>query len=217
VSFLSHLYDFRTVLGPLGLQKKYYEEMINLADIKKGDKILDIGCGTGLLGLLLKERFDDSIDFWGIDTKLYFLKAARKKAKQKGAVLKLQSGCVENIPVKTESFDFVFCTLVFHHLNPDRLNAGLKEIKRILKPNAKLIIFDYCPPQSFSHYGLVIITYLWTSIIEYGKYLFQGKLPFLLNEKGFANVEIISLSKVWPLAIYKTKKSREERPKKGKD
>jgi len=203
----SKLYNFRTGIGPFGLQKKYYLELIGLANIKRGDKILDVGCGTGTLGFLAKKKYGSSIDYYAIDPNIHFLEYAQKRFIKNEFGVGLHKAVIESLPMKNESFDFVFCTLVFHHLLPNIIESGLKEINRVLKKDAKLLIFDYTKPKNIIHYFWYYLTYFWTSIIEYGNYFFQGKYINLLQNNGFGKVDTYYVSRYLPFAIYQTKKN----------
>jgi len=202
---MTFVYDLRTIIYPLRLQTKYYKQLIKNAKIENGFKILDIGCGTGILGIILKEVYGDSIEYFAIDPKKYVVKAARIKALNNNCDFKILSGKIENIPFKDKSFDVIFCNLVVHHLPMDILKTGLSEIRRVLKSKANLLIFDYCPTSSLVHYIMFIITYIWTSIHEYGKVLFKGKMVVYLEEEEFSDINVSQISSLLPLAIYRAK------------
>ncbi|MCX5867894.1 MAG: class I SAM-dependent methyltransferase [Proteobacteria bacterium] len=194
----------RTIIYPLTLQTKYYHKIINMAEIKNGFRILDIGCGTGMLGILLKTLYGSSIEYFAVDPNKYVVKAAQIKADKNNYNFKILRGKIENMPFKDKSFDLIFCNLVVHHLPLNIFKTGLSEIRRVLKSKANLLIFDYCPTHSFVHYIVYLITYVWTSIHEHGKDLFKGRMPIHL-EKEFSDINVFQISKLFPLAIYRAK------------
>jgi len=203
IIYISYIYDMRTIIYPLTLQSKYYKQLIEMGKIKKGCRILDIGSGTGILGMLLNKLYGDSISYYAIDSGKYVTKASQIKGKSNNGKNKVVRGRIESIPFADNSFDLVYCNLVIHHLAQDVLEFSLDEIKRVLKPKGTLYVFDYCPTRSFVHYAMYIITYIWTSVYENGKVLFQGKMPIYLEENGFKNIKEFPISDLFPLAIYR--------------
>ncbi|MGB9911609.1 MAG: class I SAM-dependent methyltransferase [Microgenomates group bacterium] len=99
--------------------------------VKKGEKILDAGCGTGYL---LNFVCPPLVEGMGVDISSF----AIKKAKKLFPKLKFFQADITNLPFKDNFFDKVFSINVFEHLkNPQK---ALKEIKRILKPEGIFII-----------------------------------------------------------------------------
>lgn len=96
-----------------------------------GDSVLDIGCGTGEMGLLIKEKFNSKV--YGLDIN----GAAVKKANKNGIIARL--GDVEKKwPYDNGSINSVLCVQMIEHLvNPDFF---LEESKRVLKKNGLVII-----------------------------------------------------------------------------
>lgn len=105
-----------------------------LAEVKSGQKVLDIGCGTGRVCVQLEEK---GIDYFGIDISEAEI-ALAKKACPKGD---FQTGSMMNLPYKNEEFDVVFHIAVLHHLltKPERAKA-VSEAFRVLKPGGQLNI-----------------------------------------------------------------------------
>jgi SAM-dependent methyltransferase len=93
----------------------------------RGKNVLDIGCGSGDVGALLRGR----MDVYGVDEQSLALKAAQTK----GIKTKLSS-IEKNLPYPSSFFDNVICKDVFEHLvHPHDL---LREIHRVLKGGGKL-------------------------------------------------------------------------------
>ena len=114
-----------------GIQKK----MLKHLEIKKNSRILDAGCGTGNL-LILLSKLDKNLNLKGIDISKEMLKTAGKKLKNK-AKLKLMSA--EELSYKGK-FDFIFSTEAFHHYyNQEK---AMQNFSRALKKHGKLVIVD---------------------------------------------------------------------------
>lgn len=94
------------------------------------NKVLDVGCGTGLLSSLMKNQGNDVC---GIDIS----EVALKKAELRGIKVKL-GNIDNNLPFDDDIFDVVVCSEVIEHLfNPIE---SLEEIQRVLKPEGYLVL-----------------------------------------------------------------------------
>ena len=89
-----------------GGEKRLRERILKLADIKSGDKVLDIGCGTGTSALIIAKDVGDEGEVVGIDLSSRMLDIARKKLKRSGFrnVTFLQANA-EDIPYPDSYFD----------------------------------------------------------------------------------------------------------------
>ncbi len=105
--------------------------------VKNGDNVLDIGCGNGRLYQLFG---DLSISFTGIDISEKLIEIAREKYEN----CKFEVGDMVELPFEDEKFDVIFSLVAFHHLpNEDMQLKALKEMKRVLKPDGKIILLNW--------------------------------------------------------------------------
>jgi demethylmenaquinone methyltransferase/2-methoxy-6-polyprenyl-1,4-benzoquinol methylase len=111
------------------------EVMLELLGIKQGDKVLDVGTGTGVLVPLLS-RFTGEADITAIDFAENMITAAKKKFP--GSAVTFISGDVLEYPFEIESFDFVVCYSVFPHL--DNHAKALRRLAVLLKPGGVIAI-----------------------------------------------------------------------------
>jgi len=100
-------------------------------------RILDIGCGNcrNLLDFA-KQGFE----CYGIDFSEEMLKHADEFAKKNNIKIKLKKARAENLPFNDNSFDYVLCVAVLHHLRKKEQIKALKEILRALKPEGRALI-----------------------------------------------------------------------------
>lgn len=114
--------------------KKYIDYLLlklKGVSFEGGNRILDVGCGIGLLGAILREKYNTTV--YGIDRS----KIAVKKAKEAGVLAKV-SNIEKKWPFKNKGFDIVIAQQVIEHLiNPDFF---VEESKRVLKNGGFLII-----------------------------------------------------------------------------
>ena len=189
-------YDRGISILTRGKLDESYDRLI--AYVKKGERVLDIGCGTGRL--TLKAAFKGAM-VKGIDVNAQMLEIAQKKvveAKLSKTVELSEMGVAELGNEESNSFDVVTSGLCFSELNENEIKFTLNEIKRILKPNGLLLIADEVKPKSISKkflYGLIkfpliVITYIITQTTTHAV---QG-LPEKIKATGL-KIESIRLNK----------------------
>jgi demethylmenaquinone methyltransferase/2-methoxy-6-polyprenyl-1,4-benzoquinol methylase len=111
------------------------ELMVGLLDIKHGDKVLDVGTGTGVL-LPILSLFTNENDITAIDVAEEMIRVAKQKFKDTG--ITFIAGDALDYPFEAESFDFVICYSMFPHF-PDKKKA-IECLIRLLKKGGKLAV-----------------------------------------------------------------------------
>ncbi|MEI7554827.1 class I SAM-dependent methyltransferase [Candidatus Chlorohelix sp.] len=120
--------------------------VIELAEIKAGDTVLDLGCGPGNLTLNAKANVGKTGKVFGIDAAPEMIELANKKAAEKGVEVGFQVAYAQELPFADATFDVVISRLVFHHLPGDLKLQALNEIQRVLKPGGKCLVVDFDMP-----------------------------------------------------------------------
>ncbi|MDD1702546.1 MAG: methyltransferase domain-containing protein [Methanoregula sp.] len=118
-------------------------QLLGELEIKKGDRVLDVGCGTGRLIEYIVKAFGNSVELVGLEPSEHRIKIAHKKvAAYPNVSFKTGSDRdLRNFP--DNSFDIVYINSVFHHIpNTAAKAAALVYIHRILKSGGKLGISD---------------------------------------------------------------------------
>lgn len=121
--------------------------LIEQAALEAGFRALDIGCGTGSLTLLVK-KLHPGVEVVGLDPDAKALSIAKRKARRAGLAIQLDQGFSDQLPYPGASFDRVFSSLMFHHLDQEVKSATLREVRRVLKPGGSLHLLDFGPPRS---------------------------------------------------------------------
>jgi len=119
-----------------------------LAGVKPGNKVLDVGCGSGRLTIAAQNWVGTTGEAQGIDPAPEMITIAQKNAARASLAAKFQVGLVEAIPFPDATFDVVLSRLVMHHLPGDLKQRGLAEMRRVLKPGGLCLIVDFEPPKS---------------------------------------------------------------------
>lgn len=117
-------------------------ELIAQAALEPGQRVLDVGCGTGNLALLLRGLHPD-VEYLGIDPDPLALSRARRKAERAGESLAFEQGSCEALPFPDASFDRVFSSFMYHHLDAALKKALLAEALRVLRPGGRLHLLDF--------------------------------------------------------------------------
>jgi ubiquinone/menaquinone biosynthesis C-methylase UbiE len=105
-----------------------HKKAITLLNPQEGEKIVDLGCGTGELVKLLSDRGVEAV---GVDYMEEFLEVAIKNNPLSTFIL----ADIRKLPFENESFDKFSCLGTLVCLSKDDVKLALYEINRILKPN----------------------------------------------------------------------------------
>ncbi len=168
----------------LGRERALREMTVNLAQVKPGDSILEVGCGTGTLTLAAKRQAGPSGQAFGIDIIPAMVELSRRKAEQAGESVAFQLGSMDNIPFPANSFDVVLCSFMIFHMSEATRRKGIAEVYRVLKPQGRWLIVDLAlPPQPLQR---AIAQRLLGGMLEHD---LHELLP-LMEAAGFSGLEI---------------------------
>ncbi|MFN8413990.1 MAG: methyltransferase domain-containing protein [Anaerolineales bacterium] len=136
------LYEFIVWAMARGKEGQFRKFIADLVDLKKGESVLDVGCGTGTMAILAKQYVGEEGKSCGIEPSLEMVSFARKKAKKQNAIIEINPGCIEQINYPAKSFDVLLCLIVMHHMPDETKIQGIKEMARVLKPGGRLVVVD---------------------------------------------------------------------------
>jgi ubiquinone/menaquinone biosynthesis C-methylase UbiE len=178
-------YDFFVGLMTLRQEPKVRQATLELAKIRPGDCILEVGCGTGSLTLAAKTKAGPQSQVYGVDIAPDMIAAARQKAARAGQDVQFQVGRIETIPFPDGKFNLVLSSLMMHHVTgADAKQKGIAEILRVLIPGGRLLIVDIEPPQKLLFKGLAGLV-LGREMLAHNVREF---IP-LLEKAGFINIK----------------------------
>ncbi len=136
------LYEFIVWVMARGKEQAFRKFIAKLAELKKGESVLDVGCGTGTMALLAKQYVGETGKSCGIEPSAEMVFFAKQKAKRQNALIDINPGVIEQIDYPSQSFDAILCLIVIHHMPDETKIQGIKEMARVLKPGGRLVIVD---------------------------------------------------------------------------
>jgi ubiquinone/menaquinone biosynthesis C-methylase UbiE len=120
--------------------------LIDESRLHPGQKVLDVGCGTGTLLLQIRRAFP-SAELAGLDPDPKALARARKKADRERVAVRLDQGFADALPYPDGAFDRVFSSLMFHHVEAADRAKMLREVRRVLAPGGSFHLLDFAGPE----------------------------------------------------------------------
>jgi demethylmenaquinone methyltransferase/2-methoxy-6-polyprenyl-1,4-benzoquinol methylase len=139
-------YDAMNSLMTAGLHHRWRQRAAARAQLREGDRALDVCCGTGDLALELARHVGPSGTVIGCDFSQPMLDLARAKSVRSWATtVRFEHADALQLPYEEESFDAV--TVGFGVRNLADLDRGLAEMARVLKPGGRLVILEITQPR----------------------------------------------------------------------
>jgi SAM-dependent methyltransferase len=206
--WLTPLYDplVSRVMPELALKRRLVEG----ARVEPGQRVLDVGCGTGTLVILAKQRQPEA-QVVGLDPDDRILRRARAKAARRGLDIEFERGTATKLPYPDGSFDRVLTTLVLHHLKTDDKRRACREMLRVLRPGGELHVADFDRPHTCLMRAISLVT---RHFEEVGDNI-QGLLPAMVCDAGFEEVRRTSrlATAFGTVAIYTAIKPEDRGPR----
>ena len=203
--WLTRFYD--PIVRATTRESAFKRELVEQAHLQHEHRILDLGCGTGTLAIMIKDSCPGA-EVVGIDGDAEVLAIARTKVALTGGTVQFDPGVATQLPYGLASFDRVLSSLLFHHLHRAEKMIALREAFRVLKPGGELHIADWGRPDGV----LMRVAFLPLQILDgfaTTSDSVDGVLPGLMREAGLADVAITTRYKTvfGPLSLYRGTKS----------
>jgi ubiquinone/menaquinone biosynthesis C-methylase UbiE len=149
-----HIYDLLLRILTRGREQQYRKDVLDLAGVAPGHRVLDIGCGTGTQAIAIDRRVRPGGSVIGVDISENMLTVARRKARRAGVGILFQDADAARLPFEDGLFDIVTITTVMHMVPPDRRQLCLDEVSRVLRRGGRLLIIDYAgDPRERNHWS----------------------------------------------------------------
>ena len=176
----------------------FMRALVDDANIGPDQRVLDIGCGTGTL-IILVQRLHPQAEVVGLDPDPKALAIAKQKSEEAGVAVHFDRGFADELPYPPASFDRVLSSFMFHHLTRDEKLGTLRDASRVLRPGGSLHVLDFGRPRS--RYSSVL-----ARLLHRGQHLrdnIEGRIPSFMSESGFAeSAEVDHRSTVFGTISY---------------
>ncbi len=169
-------------------ERKFRAAVIEQAGLRPGQRVLDLGCGTGTLAIEMA-RHCPGLQIFGLDGDPGVLARAERKATQAGVEITWQQGLATKLPYPEASGDRAVSTLFFHHLAAQDKVSAATELYRVLRPAGQLHVADLGPPTSRLQRLLFLPVQLLDGFVNTSPQLARG-LVDVFRQAGFEGVQV---------------------------
>lgn len=204
---LAPRYDGALLGYTLGQDLRWKRVLLDRLSPQRGERVLDLACGTGLLIDRLARRVGAE-NVLGVDTNRRMLAARPRTLTSRGL---LQSNAVR-LPLRPHSFDIVTAGYLLKYVD---LNAFAQEVARVLRPGGRFGAYDFSQPIRTSVTGRLYSLFLhralpawgrglwtespprsWRSVFDFlplvaESSMWEGRVQKSLREAGFRDVEVV--------------------------
>lgn len=176
-------------------------DLIGLATLRPGERVLDVACGTGVVARLASQQVGPNGTVAGLDINPGMLSVARSTTLPEGSI-EWYEASAESMPLPDEAFDVVLCQLSLQFM-PDKLTA-LQEMRRVLVHDGRMLL--NVPGSAgliFAILADAMERRISTEAAGFVRQVFSlndtSELEQLTREAGFRNVTVHDDSKIFRL------------------
>ncbi len=141
--WFSSFYDEFIRMHSRDRQEKMRDFLVAVADVKRGDTVVDLCTGTGSNALRLVRP---GVVVIGIDSSAGMLRRGRLKSVGQPGLHWIQ-GDARRLPLPSGSVDRVACAYAMYEMPGTARQELLREVRRVLKPEGKFVMVEHLPPE----------------------------------------------------------------------
>jgi ubiquinone/menaquinone biosynthesis C-methylase UbiE len=158
--------------------------LLGQAELRPGQHVFEVGCGTGALTTMIK-RLHPDVEVVGLDPDPKALARARRKAAAAGVSIRFDQGFGGELPYPEASFDRVLSAFMFHHLPADEKGKTLREVRRVLRPGGEFHMLDFEGSEDGGHGFLAHFLHGRAGLRDNS----ESRVLSLMKQAGFADAK----------------------------
>jgi ubiquinone/menaquinone biosynthesis C-methylase UbiE len=141
-------YDAHNAPRAYGDEAQTHERMLDAAQVAQGERVLDVGSGTGTLAIAAATRVGQRGVVVGVDASAEMVAYARAKALRASSPVTFQQTPAHALPFPDAQFDVVLCALALHHVPEAARLEAIREMRRVLAPAGRVLVVEFGGPIS---------------------------------------------------------------------
>ncbi len=142
----AHRYDLLCAIFFGGRRRRVFTRLAELSGAGRGDRILDVGCGTGYFTRVMAAAVGPDGTAHGVDPSRAVIDRARGVTRAGNCTF--SEGIAQALGAADGSYDVVVSSLMIHHLPDELRQPAIGEMFRVLRPGGRLLIAEFRPPTS---------------------------------------------------------------------
>ena len=207
-SSVAKKYDLMNDLMSAGMHRLWKAFAVQIAAVRKGERVLDVAGGTADLSLAFARQAGQTGEVWLTDINHEMLAVGRDRIMDQGVILPVAQCDAEKLPFPSNHFDLV--TVAFGLRNMTHKEVALAEMRRVLRPGGRLLVLEFSriwAPLSAAYdlYSFKVLPWLGEKVAgdaESYRYLAesirmhpdQESLATMLKDAGLGRVEYFNLA-----------------------
>ena len=119
--------------------------LVDRLDLRPGQRVLDVGSGTGQLAFALADRVVPGGSVDGVDAAVEMVGRAQRNNRRRPRPVTFTEARAQGLPFPDETFNAVTCTLALHHVAGEGRRTAVEEMRRVVRPGGRLLVADFEP------------------------------------------------------------------------
>ena len=201
-------YDLMNDLMSMGLHRTWKAYTVAVADVREGDKVLDLAAGTGDLARAFARKVGSRGLVVHTDINEAMLQRGRERLEDEGLLLPTTLCDAESLPYRSEAFDLV--SVAFGLRNMTHKDRALSEMNRVLRPGGRLLVLEFskvAPPleKAYDWYSFRVLPRIGKFVAgdaDSYRYLAESirmhpgpfELKAMMKSAGFGHVDVHTLT-----------------------